>query len=63
MKNPGRDRSDMRTEYFDPDRYKAGERQTWDAVAAGWNRWRTTFEPVTQTLSDPLTPIHHQNSK
>ena len=47
----------MGTENLDPDRYKAGERQTWDAVAAGWNRWWTTFEQGAQTLSDHLIEL------
>lgn len=47
----------MGTDNFDPERYKAGERQTWDAVAAGWNRWWTTFEPGAQILSDHLIEL------
>ncbi len=47
----------MSTQSFDADRYKAGQRQQWDQVAAGWKKWWPTFEQGAQHLSDRLVEL------
>lgn len=34
----------MSAQSFDPARYKAAQRQDWDAAAAGWKKWWATYE-------------------
>lgn len=38
----------------DHERLKNEERNTWDAVAAGWNRWWPTFTEAAQPVSDRM---------
>jgi SAM-dependent methyltransferase len=42
---------------FDPQQYKAAQRQTWDCVAAGWRKWWGTFERGGQAVSDRLVAL------
>ena len=47
----------MTTGQFDPDQFKADQRQEWDAVAIGWHKWWDTFERGAQHVSDPLVEL------
>ena len=47
----------MTTRQFDPDQYKADQRQDWDAVAVGWRKWWDTFERGAQHVSDRLMEL------
>lgn len=47
----------MSTQSFDPVQYKAGQRQLWDKVAAGWKRWWPTQERAVQHVSDRLVDL------
>jgi len=47
----------MATDQFDPDRFKAGQQQTWDSVAAGWKLWCATFEDGAGALSSHLASL------
>ena len=29
---------------FDPDKFKAEQRKSWDSVSRGWKEWWKTFE-------------------
>jgi len=55
----------MTTPEFDATRYKSTQRQEWDAVAAGWNKWWEIIEKGAQHVSDRLVelaaikPGHH----
>ena len=42
---------------FDPEQYKAMQRQTWDNVAQGWLRWWETFERGAQKISDRMVEM------
>ncbi len=44
----------MSTNDFDPAQYKARQVQTWDAVAAAWDRWWPSIEKGSQVLSDHM---------
>lgn len=44
----------MSTNSFDSNNYKAGQRQQWDSVAAGWGKWWETMEQITQSVSNSL---------
>ncbi len=44
----------MSTNEFDPAQYKARQVQTWDAVAAAWDRWWPTLEKGFQSMSDHM---------
>jgi ubiquinone/menaquinone biosynthesis C-methylase UbiE len=47
----------MSTDRFDPAEYKAGQRQQWDAAAAGWDKWWDTFEQEAGHISDRLVEM------
>ncbi len=58
-------RQNENTPTFDPIRFKNGQRQEWDKVAAGWQQWWPLFEKGAQPLSERLVslaniqPEHH----
>ena len=47
----------MSTTPFDPDQYKAGQRQGFDSVASGWRTWWKTLERGAQPLSDRMVEL------
>jgi enediyne biosynthesis protein CalE5 len=49
----------MSTVPFDPNQWKARQRQEWDTVAAGWRAWWPTFERSLQVLNDHLIALAH----
>src|SRR5262252_6782045 len=49
----------MGTVPFDPNQWKARQRQEWDTVAAGWRAWWPTFERSMQVLNDHLIALAH----
>jgi len=49
----------MSTVPFDPNQWKARQRQEWDSVAAGWRAWWPTFERSVQVLNDHLIALAH----
>lgn len=42
---------------FNPEQYKAMQRQSWDGVAQGWLAWWQTFEKGAQKVSDRLVEL------
>ena len=42
---------------FDPKQYKTTQRQGWDSVAKGWQKWWKNFEGGAQKLSDRLVEL------
>jgi ubiquinone/menaquinone biosynthesis C-methylase UbiE len=42
---------------FNPDQFKAAQKQSWDGVARGWSRWWKTFEDGAQVLSNRLADL------
>ena len=42
---------------FNPDQFKAQQRQMWDNVAKGWQAWWETFENGAQKVSDKLVEL------
>ena len=42
---------------FDPEQFKAQQRQMWDNVAAGWQAWWPTLERGAQKVSDKLVEM------
>jgi ubiquinone/menaquinone biosynthesis C-methylase UbiE len=42
---------------FDPDKFKANQRQSWDSAASGWQKWWKTFEKGAQQVSDRLIEL------
>ena len=42
---------------FNPDQFKAQQRQMWDNVAKGWQAWWETFEKGAQKVSDKLVEL------
>ena len=42
---------------FNPDQFKAQQRQMWDNVAKGWQAWWKTFENGAQKVSDKLVEL------
>jgi SAM-dependent methyltransferase len=44
---------------FDPAAFKAGQREQWSNVAAGWRRRWRAFERSAQTLSDRMMDLAH----
>ena len=42
---------------FNPDQFKAQQRQMWDNVAKGWQTWWETFEKGAQKVSDKLVEL------
>src|SRR5215469_18417216 len=49
----------MSTVPFDPNQWKARQRQEWDTVAAGWSAWWPIFERSMQVLNDHLIALAH----
>ena len=47
----------MGTNSFDSDKFKDGQRQQWDSVAAGWKKWWKTIEQFSQIVTDNLTEL------
>jgi ubiquinone/menaquinone biosynthesis C-methylase UbiE len=42
---------------FNPEQFKAQQRQMWDNVAAGWQTWWATFEQGAQRVSDKIVEL------
>ena len=42
---------------FDSDKYKKGQRQGWDNVAEGWEKWWKTFEHDAQKVNERLIEL------
>jgi ubiquinone/menaquinone biosynthesis C-methylase UbiE len=42
---------------FNPDEFKAQQRQMWDNAAAGWQTWWETFERGAQKVSDKIVEL------
>jgi ubiquinone/menaquinone biosynthesis C-methylase UbiE len=42
---------------FNPEQFKAQQRQMWDNVAAGWQTWWSTFEQGAQRVSDKIVEL------
>ena len=47
----------MGTNSFDSDKFKDGQRQHWDSVAAGWKKWWETLEQFSQIVTNSLTEL------
>src|SRR5216684_720903 len=45
------------TQQFDPGRYKAEQRQSWDTAAPGWEKWWQIIEAQLQVVSDRLVDL------
>jgi ubiquinone/menaquinone biosynthesis C-methylase UbiE len=41
----------------DPDQYKAGQRQGWDSVATGWQKWWKPIEKGAEKISRHLIEL------
>ena len=44
----------MSTNSFDSAKYKDGQRQHWDSVASGWEKWWETLERFSQIVTASL---------
>ncbi|MGH9975502.1 MAG: class I SAM-dependent methyltransferase, partial [Nitrososphaeraceae archaeon] len=42
---------------IDPERYKAGQRQGWDSVSSGWQKWWKTVEAAGEKVSRRLIEL------
>lgn len=42
---------------FDSDQYEKSQRQGWDSVAEGWEKWWKTFEHDSQKVNDRLVEL------
>src|ERR671919_3118073 len=42
---------------IDPERYKAGQRQGWNCVASGWQKWWKTTETASEKVSKRLIEL------
>jgi hypothetical protein len=42
---------------FDSNQYKKGQRQGWDSVAEGWQKWWKTFEHDAQKANKKLVEL------
>jgi ubiquinone/menaquinone biosynthesis C-methylase UbiE len=42
---------------FDANQFKIGQRNSWDNVAVGWNKWWKTFEKGAQKVSNKLVEL------
>lgn len=42
---------------FNPDEFKINQRQSWDSVASGWQKWWKTLEIGAQKVSDRLIEL------
>lgn len=49
----------MSTEVFDQERFKRDSRSSWDAAAAGWEKWWDTFERAGRAVSHRLIELAH----
>lgn len=47
----------MTTQQFDSSKYKEGQRQEWDSVAAAWKKWWPFFERNVQEVSTQLCQL------
>jgi ubiquinone/menaquinone biosynthesis C-methylase UbiE len=47
----------MTKDNFDPEVFKINQRQSWDSVAAGWQKWWETIENGAQKVSDKLVEL------
>jgi ubiquinone/menaquinone biosynthesis C-methylase UbiE len=47
---------------FDPNEFKLSQRQSWDSVARGWQKWWKTFENGAQKVSDRLIELANIDS-
>ncbi len=45
------------TSSFDPEQFKAQQRQIWDNAAKGWQAWWETFEQGAQKVSDKIVEL------
>jgi enediyne biosynthesis protein CalE5 len=52
----------MSNSNFDPNEFKLNQRQSWDSVARGWQKWWKTFENGAQKVSDRLIELANVNS-
>jgi len=43
--------------WFDSNQYKNGQRQGWDSVAEGWQKWWKTFEHDAQKVNERLVEL------
>ena len=42
---------------FDPEEFKITQKNSWDSVAAGWQKWWKTIENGAQTVSDKMVEL------
>jgi ubiquinone/menaquinone biosynthesis C-methylase UbiE len=47
----------MSSETFDAERFKRDSRSSWDAAAAGWEKWWPLFERAAQSVSNRLVEL------
>jgi len=47
----------MAEQNFDPKRFKAQQKNDWDAAAEGWKKWWPIFERAAQHVSDRLVEL------
>jgi ubiquinone/menaquinone biosynthesis C-methylase UbiE len=52
----------MSNSNFDPNEFKLNQRQSWDSVARGWQKWWKTFENGAQKVSDRLIELANVES-
>lgn len=52
----------MSNSKFDPNEFKLNQRQSWDSVARGWQKWWKTFENGAQKVSDRLIELANVHS-
>jgi ubiquinone/menaquinone biosynthesis C-methylase UbiE len=52
----------MSNSNFDPNKFKLNQRQSWDSVARGWQKWWKTFENGAQKVSDRLIELANVKS-
>jgi len=52
----------MSNSNFDPNEFKLNQRQSWDSVAKGWQKWWKTFENGAQKVSDRLIELANVES-
>jgi ubiquinone/menaquinone biosynthesis C-methylase UbiE len=52
----------MSNSNFDPNEFKLNQRQSWDSVARGWQKWWKTFENGAQKVSDRLIELANVKS-
>ena len=42
---------------FDPEEFKMNQKNSWDSVAAGWQKWWKTIEDGAQTVSNKMVEL------